>query len=120
MNNATTTPKMNGIISNNVSAARKSFLAAKKAFSNIYGASAGDDMTVLNNLENFINVEYCEAQIADNFKGAQGVSAACRSAIYMLEPFAADFVAEYAELSRVTSFLEMSVARELIDAQAAK
>lgn len=117
MSNATATPKMNGIIAEEVSTARKSFMFNLKSFTAKYGDD-GNTAKFLIELDKTVQANYCEALICDNFKGAQTVAAACRSALYALEPFNPDLSLEIAELNRVTGFLEMSIARELVDAKA--
>lgn len=116
MNNSNT-PQMNGIISKQVSTARKSFMFNVNAFNAKYGVEGCQTSAMLKALDSMLQTEYCEAQLADNFSGAQGVAAACRAAIYALAPWEQEFSLEQAELSRVTNFLEMSIGRELLDAK---
>lgn len=118
MSNAATTPKMNGIIAEQTSTARKSFMFNLESFTAKYG-NDGNTAKFLTELDKMVQTNYCEALICDKFRGAQTVAAACRSAVYALEPFNADLSLEIAELNRVTGFLEMTIGRELVDAKRA-
>ena len=116
MTNDNNTPKMNGIIADQVSTARKSFMFNFKSFTAKYGDD-GNTAKFLKVLDSQVQTNYCEALISDRFRGAQTVAAACRSAVYALEPFEIDLSLEMAELNRVTTFLEMSLSRELVDSK---
>ena len=91
------------------STARKSFLFIEKAFNSQWGGEGNENTAFLNNLNAMLNTSYCDLQICDNAYGANGVAAACRAGLYALAPWKQDFALEYAELNRVTNFLELSI-----------
>lgn len=108
MNNATTTPYISGDTREFASTARKAFIFIENQFNSKY-YGGGETTAFLKSLNMMLDTEYCDLQISDKASGAKGVAAACRAAVYALAPFEQDFTVEYAELNRVTNFLEMSI-----------
>ena len=116
MNN-TNTPQVDGSIVELCSMTRKSFLAISKAFSNKYNYTGNETTAFLATLEPMMNTQYCEAVISSKFDGARAVAAYGRTALTLLLPFTKDLSLEFAELERLTNFLEMAISRADVDAK---
>jgi hypothetical protein len=96
---------------------RKSFLAISKAFNSKYKFAWSEESAFLGTLEPMMNTQYCEAVISENFDGARAVAAYGRTTLTLLLPFTQDLSLEFAELERLTNFLESAISRAAIDAK---
>ena len=109
MNNATTTPYISGDTREFASSCRKSFIFIENNYNNAFGYEGNETSAFLKSLNMMLSTEYCELQLCNKAAGAKGVAAACRAAIYALAPWEAELRLEFAELNRLTNFLEMSI-----------
>ena len=102
MNNATSTQYTSEETRMRAEDCRKSFAFAVKQYNNRFGYEGNETSFFLK----------CLGQMLDNSNDAKLVAAACRSALHVIAPFREYLLLEFAELGRLTYFLEMSVDRD--------
>ena len=108
-NNPNNMPNVDGQICDLCSSTRKAFLAIQKAYATVYSYEGNETIAFMTTMEKMMNLEYCDAVIAEKFTGAKGVAAIGRATIIAMRPFFADLSDALINLDRNVNYLEIAI-----------